>query len=134
MGAKEFISRISKQPRVDPVFLIVSLLLLVIGLVMLFSAGFAKALFEQGNSYYYITKQLVFAVLGLIAMFIVSFIPHSFYKMPIVVHTFYWVKMCIRDRVNTAAVIHINKRFSQLDINGSRKLHFGFFCLREFFL
>lgn len=89
MTSREFVSRLMKQPRVDPVFLIAALLLLVIGLAMLFSAGYAKALSEEGNSYHYISKQLIFAVVGLIAMGIVSYIPFHLYKLPIFYGSFY---------------------------------------------
>ena len=89
MTSREFLSRLTKQPRVDPVFLVAALLLLVIGLAMLFSAGYAKALSEEGNSYHYISKQLIFAVVGLIAMGIVSYIPFHLYKLPIFYGSFY---------------------------------------------
>lgn len=84
-------SRLSKQPRVDPIFLITALLLLAIGLAMLFSAGYAKALAEESNSYHYISRQFIFAVVGLVAMFFVSYVPFHIYKMPAFYGTFYAV-------------------------------------------
>ena len=57
----------------DVPFLALSLLLLTIGLVMLFSASYAYAFYnDDGNSYAYISRQLIFAVVGLVAMFILS--------------------------------------------------------------
>ena len=47
----------------DVPFLALSLLLLTIGLVMLFSASYAYAFYnDDGNSYAYISRQLIFAV------------------------------------------------------------------------
>ncbi len=74
------IQKWKKYPNVDFVFLVLALSLLVIGLAMLFSASFAKAYSEQGDSYYYISKQLQWAVLGLLAMGAASVFPYKFYK------------------------------------------------------
>lgn len=73
-------SRSRRLTSVDLPFLVAVLLLLAIGLATLYSAGYAKALQKTGNSYYYITRQGIFAVLGLAGMFGVSWIPYRFYK------------------------------------------------------
>ncbi len=57
---------------IDITFLILVLLLLTIGLIMLFSASFAFALFNRGNSYAFISNQLVFAIVGVILMLLIS--------------------------------------------------------------
>ena len=69
-----------KYPNVDFVFLLITIALLLIGLAMLFSASFAKAYSDNGDSYYYISKQLQWAVLGLIAMGAASVFPYKLYK------------------------------------------------------
>lgn len=51
-----------------PLFTIV-LILLAFGLIMMFSASYAVAYSEKGDSLFYLKKQAVFAVIGLIAMF-----------------------------------------------------------------
>ncbi len=56
------------------------LFLLALGLVMVLSASSPSALSESGNSYQYFSKQLLFAVLGLIAMSIISKIDYRFYQ------------------------------------------------------
>lgn len=57
----------------DLTFLILVLLLLAIGLIMLFSASYAYAYYhENGNSFYYITRQLVFALVGVPIMLVIS--------------------------------------------------------------
>ncbi len=52
--------------------LIVTLILVVFGLIMMFSASYANAIYYQDNAYHYISSQLVYAIIGLIGMFIVS--------------------------------------------------------------
>lgn len=71
----------NRLPRVDVPFLLVIFALLFVGLAMLFSAGYASAFLKQdGNSYYFIKKQLIFAALGLMGMAIISFISYKFYR------------------------------------------------------
>ncbi len=69
-----------RMPMFDIPFLIGVLLLLAVGLIMLFSAGFADAFYKHGDSYYYIKKQLLCAVIGLVIMIGVSFVPYNFYR------------------------------------------------------
>ncbi|MDP4179778.1 MAG: putative lipid II flippase FtsW [Bacillota bacterium] len=48
------------------------LMLLSIGIIMLFSASYPSAYYyHSGNAYYFVEKQLLFAILGLIGMFII---------------------------------------------------------------
>lgn len=72
--------QVDNKNKVDPIFLILVFSLLAFGLVMLFSASFARALYENGNSFYYISKQGIFALLGVCAMFVVSKIDYHIYK------------------------------------------------------
>lgn len=70
-----------KTGRIDVVFLLLVLLLLTIGLVMLFSASYANAYYYQrGDSLYYISRQLTFAVMGTIAMFIAAFFDYHHFQ------------------------------------------------------
>jgi len=62
----------TKVGSIDLTFLILVLLLLTIGLVMLFSASFAYALYNRGNSYTFISNQLMFAILGGFLMMLIS--------------------------------------------------------------
>ena len=50
-------------------FLAILLLLLCYGLLMLYSAGYAVALYRRGDAYAYIRPQLLFAALGVAAMY-----------------------------------------------------------------
>ena len=61
-----------KRGKIDVTFLVLVLILLTFGLVMLFSASYAYAFYNKGNSFYYIERQLFFAVMGVVAMLAVS--------------------------------------------------------------
>lgn len=65
---------------IDFTLLITILLLLSIGLVMVLSASSPSALAEDGNSYSYFSKQLLFGILGIIAMLFISKIDYRFYQ------------------------------------------------------
>ena len=74
--------RIARAPALDLPFLVILLLLVCFGLMMLFSAGYAVALYRRGDAYTYIRPQLLFAVLGVIAMYGASFIDyHVWHKL-----------------------------------------------------
>ena len=65
--------------RMDMPFFILVIILLTVGLIMMFSASFVSALYNTANhdSLYYIKRQLIFAVAGVIGMFIVSAIDYK---------------------------------------------------------
>lgn len=63
----------------DLTFLFFVGILLVIGLVMLFSASYAYAETNHGNSYKFITQQAIFASIGVVLMLIISKIDYHFY-------------------------------------------------------
>ncbi len=56
---------------IDLVFLILVLCLLAFGLIMVASASYVSALYKYGDSYHFIKRQLLFAVLGVALMLIV---------------------------------------------------------------
>ncbi|MCI8648531.1 MAG: putative lipid II flippase FtsW [Anaerotruncus sp.] len=53
-------------------FLVLVLTLVFIGLIMLFSASYAYAYYNKGDSFHYIKRQLLFAVAGVVMMLVVS--------------------------------------------------------------
>lgn len=65
---------------IDFTLLITILLLLGIGLIMVLSASSPSALAETGDSYKFFSKQLIFAVLGVIVMMAISKIDYRFYQ------------------------------------------------------
>lgn len=68
---------------VDLPFLVLVLILLVFGLVMMFSASYAMAFYRfDGDSYHFISRQLVFAAVGLVAMVVASMVDyHIFHRL-----------------------------------------------------
>lgn len=66
---------------IDVPFLGLTIALLTIGLIMLFSASYPYAYYyENKNSYYFFERQLIFAVVGLVAMFFMSKINYKLLK------------------------------------------------------
>ena len=61
------------QGRIDIVFLSLVLILVTIGLVMLFSASYAFSLEQYGNSYKFISRQAIFAVIGIAVLLLAQF-------------------------------------------------------------
>ena len=66
--------------KLDITFLSFVLILVTVGLVMLFSASYAYSYEYYGNSYKFITRQSMFAVLGVAAMLIISKIDYHFWR------------------------------------------------------
>ncbi len=54
---------------IDLLVLSIVIILLCFGLIMLFSASMSDALADQGNTWHYVLRQVLFTVLGLILMF-----------------------------------------------------------------
>ena len=75
-------TRLASCPALDVPFLAILLILLCFGLIMLFSAGYAVALYRRGDAYTYIRPQLLFAALGVVAMYIASLVDyHIWHKL-----------------------------------------------------
>lgn len=66
--------------KIDITFLSFVLILMTIGLVMLFSASYAYSYEYYGNSYRFISRQSLFAVVGVIAMLAISKIDYHHLK------------------------------------------------------
>lgn len=69
-----------KKGKVDVGFLTAVIILLTIGLLMVFSASYPSAYYYHNNGFYFITKQLIWAVLGGVGMFFTANIPYKKYK------------------------------------------------------
>ncbi len=74
-----------QKRRVDTPLLIVTFVLVVFGLIMMFSASYANAWYMFGDSYHYIKNQLLFAVIGIAAMLVISRINYH------ILHKFAWI-------------------------------------------
>ncbi|MDR1627902.1 MAG: putative lipid II flippase FtsW [Oscillospiraceae bacterium] len=73
----------------DLPFLFLVLTLTIAGLVMLFSASYPFAYYNKhGDSFYFIKNQLIFAVVGIIAMFAISYFDyHTLHKFAVPILT-----------------------------------------------
>ncbi len=71
--------RLAPAAPVDLPFLVLVLALVAFGLVMLFSASYAVALYRRGDPYAYIRPQLLYAALGLAAMWLASQVDYHIY-------------------------------------------------------
>lgn len=68
--------------KLDVPFLLLVITILTIGLVMLFSASYTYAYYnEGGDSAYFFKRQLAFAVAGVVAMFFVSKVRYDYFKL-----------------------------------------------------
>lgn len=68
--------------KIDIPFLLLVITILTIGLVMLFSASYTYAYYnEDGDSAYFFKRQFIFAVAGIIAMLIISKVRYDYFKL-----------------------------------------------------
>lgn len=81
VGILQRLLRSLYQPgKMDMTFFGLVMLLLVVGLICLFSSSYAYALQNYGSSYHFIGKQIKFAVAGVVIMLIVSRVNYHFYR------------------------------------------------------
>ena len=72
----------------DMPMLFLILILLAVGLVMLFSASYAYAYYYYGNSYHFVTRQGIFALIGVALMlFISTFDYHHLHRLNVLIFT-----------------------------------------------
>ncbi len=64
----------------DLPFLALTVLLVLIGVVMVFSASYARAYYLKGNSTYYFARQAIFAVAGIGGMLFVSRLNYQLWR------------------------------------------------------
>ncbi|MEE1125077.1 MAG: putative peptidoglycan glycosyltransferase FtsW [Acutalibacteraceae bacterium] len=70
----------------DMPFFFLVLSLLVIGIVMMFSASYAFAYYTTDSSYYFLIRQSIFAFGGIVAMILISFVDyHILHRLAIIV-------------------------------------------------
>ena len=63
----------------DIPFCLIILVLLAVGITMMFSASYPVAYYEDGDSYYYLKRQLLFAIIGIVMMLAVSYLDYHYY-------------------------------------------------------
>jgi len=80
-----------KKSGMDLGFVAVVVMLVVLGLLMVFSASYPSANYRYGDGLYFITRQFIWALIGAVAMFITARIDYRIYKKfykPIMIVTF----------------------------------------------
>jgi len=103
----------AKRVSVDGWLFTVTLLLVFVGLVMVFSASAVMAKDRYGSGYYFLLRQMVWALGGIVAMVVAMRVDYHRYKQPAVVFsalgltTFFLISVFFLDRShNTHRWIH----------------------------
>lgn len=86
--SKGYTEKIAVGP-IDYPFLLIVMILLVMGIIMMFSAGYAWAIAEGGTGTDYVQNQLIMAVVGLVGMFFASFFDYHWLRKPIIAYGFF---------------------------------------------
>ncbi len=73
-------SRAVERGAFDLPFFLLTMIILVIGVVMVLSASFARAYYYEGDATYYFFRQLGFALLGVIVLLVASHITPAFLR------------------------------------------------------
>ena len=81
----------TKKGQMDFVLIIIIIILLSFGIVMVLSASAPSALAETGDSYTYVTRQIAFAALGLLAMWAASRFDYRKFKK--IYWPIYWLSI-----------------------------------------
>ena len=109
------------KTEIDKPFCLLVLVLLVFGIVMMFSASYARALAVEGDGYVYLMKQIKSAGIGLIIMFCVSFLDYHFFQNTVIAYLFF---------VGAYALTFITSFVGTSTADATRWLDFGFFQLQ----
>ena len=76
-----FINSMFAKGSIDVPFFIILMSIVTVGLIMLFSSSYTYSYYNRGSSTEIFTRQLIFAVLGIIIMFLVSRIRYEYFKL-----------------------------------------------------
>ncbi len=79
-----------RQAGSDAPMVVIIFVMLVFGIIMMFSAGYAYAISEGKEGDYYFKRQCMMAGIGLVAMFVISFIDYHFFQKQWVVSAAYF--------------------------------------------
>ena len=74
---------------IDYPFLLIVMILLVMGIIMMFSAGYAWAIAEGGTGTDYVQNQIFMACIGLVGMFFASFFDYHWLRKPLIAYGFF---------------------------------------------
>jgi len=68
----EYVNAGKSSPGIDKPFLVITLVILIIGVIMVLSASFARGFYMQSDPLRLFSRQLIFAVTGIALMFVTS--------------------------------------------------------------
>ena len=77
------------RTEIDKPFCLLILVLLVLGIVMMFSASYARAIAVEGDGYVYLVKQIKAAGIGIVGMILASFLDYHFFQNTVVAYLFF---------------------------------------------
>lgn len=80
---------------IDKTFFLIVVILLVFGLIMMFSASYAAAINEYNDGYHYLKRQLLCAALGIVAMFVASYLDYNFFFNTKIAYLFFTVSLAL---------------------------------------
>ena len=86
--SKGYTEKLSVGP-IDYTFLLIIMILLVMGIIMMFSAGYAWAIAEGGTGTDYVQNQIIMAGIGLVGMFFASFFDYHWLRKPVIAYGFF---------------------------------------------
>ncbi len=77
----DFINSLFAKGSIDVPFFIILMTIVTVGLIMLFSSSYTYSYYNRGSSTEIFTRQLIYAVIGVVAMFFVSRIRYEYFKL-----------------------------------------------------
>lgn len=72
----------------DIPFFIILMIIVTVGLIMLFSASYTYSYYNRGSSTEIFVRQLIFAVIGIVLMFLISRVRYEYFKLVAIVGVF----------------------------------------------
>ena len=76
-----FINSMFAKGSIDVPFFIILMTIVTVGLIMLFSSSYTYSYYNRGSSTEIFTRQLIYAVIGIVAMFLVSRIRYEYFRL-----------------------------------------------------
>ena len=73
------------QGSMDIPFLIILMTIVTVGLIMLFSASYTYSYYNRSSSTEIFTKQLIYAVIGIVAMFTISKVRYEYFRLAAII-------------------------------------------------
>ena len=94
---KRILGLFTRAAGFDMPFFVLLMLILVVGLVALFSASYAYSYYQNGgDSYFYIKKQIVYAMVGVFFMLLISLVDyHVLHRFALPVMVVSWLLLIL---------------------------------------